>query len=119
MQLQRNPGSSAVDGAIRGATRSRARPVAPDQGGVHDLPRHYHPADPGTLRRGWQGSGRGLEQSGRGRKDWGLNSAGQGEVVPMMFSYRLVRLIESHADALAKGLEERVEGNPQVAHFRD
>jgi len=37
----------------------------------------------------------------------------------MMFSYRLVRLIESHADALANGLEERVQGNTQVAHFRD
>jgi len=37
----------------------------------------------------------------------------------MMFSYRLVRLIESHADALAGGLEERVHNNPQVTHFRD
>ena len=37
----------------------------------------------------------------------------------MMFSYRLVRLIESHADALAAGLEERVQSNPQVTHFRD
>jgi len=36
----------------------------------------------------------------------------------MMFSYRLVRLIESHADALAAGLEERVRDNPQVSHFR-
>lgn len=36
----------------------------------------------------------------------------------MMFSYRLVRLIESHADALAKGLEERVQDNDQVGHFR-
>jgi hypothetical protein len=36
----------------------------------------------------------------------------------MMFSYRLVRLIESHADALAQGLEERVQDNAQVAHFR-
>ena len=36
----------------------------------------------------------------------------------MMFSYRLVRLIDSHADALAAGLEERVQGNPQVGHFR-
>ncbi len=35
----------------------------------------------------------------------------------MMFSYRLVRLIESHADALAGGLEERVQA--QVSHFRD
>jgi len=37
----------------------------------------------------------------------------------MMFSYRLVRLIESHADALAGGLEERVQNHPQVAHFRN
>jgi len=36
----------------------------------------------------------------------------------MMFSYRLVRLIESHADALAQGLEERVQGSSQVMHFR-
>jgi hypothetical protein len=36
----------------------------------------------------------------------------------MMFSYRLVRLIESHADALAAGLEESVLDNPQVSHFR-
>jgi len=36
-----------------------------------------------------------------------------------MFSYRLVRLIESHADALAGGLEEKVLDNAQVAHFRD
>lgn len=36
----------------------------------------------------------------------------------MMFSYRLVRLIESHADALAAGLEEKVHDNMQVAHFR-
>ena len=36
-----------------------------------------------------------------------------------MFSYRLVRLIESHADALATGLEERVLGNRQVSHFRE
>src|ERR1700757_975543 len=35
----------------------------------------------------------------------------------MMFSYRLVRLIESHADALAAGLEEKVQGNSQVGHF--
>lgn len=36
----------------------------------------------------------------------------------MMFSYRLVRLIEAHADDLAAGLEERVLNNPQVNHFR-
>ncbi len=36
----------------------------------------------------------------------------------MMFSYRLVRLIESHADALASGLEERVQSSPQIKHFR-
>ena len=35
-----------------------------------------------------------------------------------MFSYRLVRLIESHADALAAGLEEKVQGSPHVSHFR-
>lgn len=37
----------------------------------------------------------------------------------MMFSYRLVRLIESNADALASGLERRVQDSPQVTHFRD
>jgi hypothetical protein len=37
----------------------------------------------------------------------------------MMFSYRLVRLIETHADALAAGLEERVAGSRQVTHFCD
>ena len=37
----------------------------------------------------------------------------------MMFSYRLVRLIETHADALASGLEERVQSSLQVNHFRD
>jgi hypothetical protein len=37
----------------------------------------------------------------------------------MMFSYRLVRLIESHADALAAGLEEKVQSSEQVTHFRD
>ena len=36
----------------------------------------------------------------------------------MMFSYRLVRLIETHADDLARGLEERVQTNSQVSHFR-
>lgn len=36
-----------------------------------------------------------------------------------MFSYRLVRLIETHADALAGGLEERVQTNSQVSHFRN
>jgi hypothetical protein len=36
----------------------------------------------------------------------------------MMFCYRLVRLIESHAEALASGLEERVHENMQVSHFR-
>ena|SRR6202142_916415 len=35
----------------------------------------------------------------------------------MMFSYRLVRLIESHADALAAGLEERVQASSQITHF--
>jgi hypothetical protein len=37
----------------------------------------------------------------------------------MMFSYRLVRLIESHADALAAGLEEKVQASSQVGHFRE
>jgi hypothetical protein len=37
----------------------------------------------------------------------------------MMFSYRLVRLIESHAEALAAGLEERVHGTCQITHFRE
>ena len=37
----------------------------------------------------------------------------------MMFSYRLVRLIESHADALAGGLEEKVQNSSQVMHFRN
>ena len=37
----------------------------------------------------------------------------------MMFSYRLVRLIESHADALAKGLEEKAQSSTLVAHFRN
>ena len=37
----------------------------------------------------------------------------------MMFSYRLVRLIESHADALAAGLEEKVQGASQITHFRE
>ena len=37
----------------------------------------------------------------------------------MMFSYRLVRLIEAHADALAGGLEEKVQLSSQVSHFRN
>jgi hypothetical protein len=37
----------------------------------------------------------------------------------MMFSYRLMRLIETHADALAAGLEQRVAGSQQVTHFSD
>ena len=36
----------------------------------------------------------------------------------MMFSYRLVRLIESHADALAAGLEKRALTSLQVPHFK-
>jgi hypothetical protein len=36
----------------------------------------------------------------------------------MIFSYRLVRLIESHADRLACALEQRVQDNSQVSHFR-
>jgi hypothetical protein len=42
-----------------------------------------------------------------------------GEGVRMMFSYRLVRLIESHADALVTGLEQKVQNSVQVTHFRD
>jgi hypothetical protein len=37
----------------------------------------------------------------------------------MMFSYRLVRLIESHADALAAGLEERALESAQIPHFKN
>jgi hypothetical protein len=37
----------------------------------------------------------------------------------MMLSYRLVRLIESHAGALAEGLEQKVKASVQVTHFRD
>jgi len=36
-----------------------------------------------------------------------------------MFSYRLVRLIESHADSLAQGLEEKVQSSSPVLHFRN
>ena len=36
----------------------------------------------------------------------------------MMFSYRLVRLIETHADTLAAGLEKKVMGSPSVSSFR-
>ncbi len=35
----------------------------------------------------------------------------------MMFSYRLVRLIESHADALAAGLEQKVQASDQSRIF--
>ncbi|MGA7908665.1 MAG: hypothetical protein WCA16_14745 [Candidatus Sulfotelmatobacter sp.] len=37
----------------------------------------------------------------------------------MMFSYRLVRLIETHADVLAAGLENKVLASKQVDHFRN
>lgn len=37
----------------------------------------------------------------------------------MMFSYRLVRLIETHADALATSLESRALASTEVSHFRD
>src|SRR5436305_14873342 len=37
----------------------------------------------------------------------------------MMFSYRLVRLIESHADSLAAGLDEKVQASCLIAHFRE
>ena len=36
----------------------------------------------------------------------------------MIFSYRLVHLIESHAEALASGLEERMHENVRISHFR-
>ena len=36
----------------------------------------------------------------------------------MMLSYRLVRLIESHAEELAAALEEKATTHPQVTHFR-
>src|SRR5499427_3197870 len=39
--------------------------------------------------------------------------------VRMMFSYRLVRLIESHAEALASGVEEKVHENLPISHFHD
>jgi len=35
-----------------------------------------------------------------------------------MFSYRLVRLIETHADTLAAGLERKVMSSPLVSSFR-
>ena len=35
-----------------------------------------------------------------------------------MFSYRLVRLIESDAEALASDLEERMRENVQISHYR-
>jgi hypothetical protein len=37
----------------------------------------------------------------------------------MMFSYRLVRLIETHADDLARGAEQRVQASLQLVHFRN
>ena len=37
----------------------------------------------------------------------------------MMFSYRLVRLIETHADTLAARLEVKVQTSSQVIHFRE
>jgi len=36
----------------------------------------------------------------------------------MMLSYRLVRLIETHADTLAAGLETKVMGSASVSSFR-
>jgi hypothetical protein len=36
----------------------------------------------------------------------------------MMFSYRLVRLIETHADTLADGLEKKVMSSPSLSCFR-
>src|SRR5579863_2054355 len=35
----------------------------------------------------------------------------------MMFSYRLVRLIETHADELARGAETKVQASPRLTHF--
>jgi hypothetical protein len=37
----------------------------------------------------------------------------------MMFAYRLVRLIETNADALAAGLENKVANSPSLGAFRD
>ena len=37
----------------------------------------------------------------------------------MMFSYGLVRLIETHADALAGELEKKVQASCEVPHFRN
>jgi hypothetical protein len=37
----------------------------------------------------------------------------------MMFSYRLVRLIETHAEDLARGAEERVQASSHLEHFRN
>jgi hypothetical protein len=37
----------------------------------------------------------------------------------MMLSYRLVHLIETHADALAAALEARVQNSPQISHFHN
>jgi len=36
----------------------------------------------------------------------------------MMFSYRLVRLIETHADTLAEGLEKKVTASDSLPRFR-
>ncbi|MFZ0145987.1 MAG: hypothetical protein WAL08_16660 [Candidatus Sulfotelmatobacter sp.] len=36
----------------------------------------------------------------------------------MMYSYRLVRMIETHADALATGLEKKVQSSDSVNCFR-
>jgi hypothetical protein len=37
----------------------------------------------------------------------------------MMFSYRLVRLIETHADTLATSLEHKVVSSPYLSSFRN
>lgn len=37
----------------------------------------------------------------------------------MMLSYRLVRLIETHADDLARGAEQSVQASSRLGHFRD
>ena len=37
----------------------------------------------------------------------------------MTLSYRLLHLIETHADALAAGLEEKVLASPDIPHVRN
>ncbi len=103
----------------RRSTRSGACAAAPHQIRLHDFARHYCPADHGTDGGNHQSSGRRMGQRGRRPKIGSLTDPVNREGVSMMFSYRLVRLIESHADALAAGLEERVQASCQIAHFRE